>query len=54
VNVDLSHSELKILVRSLQNCIETCKTHQKKPNAPCEDCDGAKEIQGKLQKEIRA
>ncbi len=54
MNVDLSQNELKILVQSLQNCIETCKTHAKKPTAPCGDCDGARELQGKLQKKIRS
>jgi hypothetical protein len=54
VNVELSPKELRILVQSLQNCLETCKTHQKKPDAPCEDCDAAREVQDKLRKQIRA
>jgi len=54
MDIALTQKELKILVQSLQNCIDTCKTHKKKADAPCGDCDGALELQGKLQKKIRS
>jgi hypothetical protein len=49
-NVPLSPKELRILVQSLENCLATCKTHAQKPDAPCEDCDAARALQGKLKK----
>ena len=54
MNVELSPKEVRILVQSLQNCLETCKTHQKNPDAPCEDCDTARAVQEKLRKRIRS
>jgi len=54
VNVELTQKELRILVQSLQNCLETCKTHAKKPDAPCEDCDAARKMQEKLRKQIKS
>jgi len=47
-DVQLSPKEIRILVQSLENCLATCKTHAKDPRAPCEDCDAARLLQGKL------
>jgi hypothetical protein len=52
--LELDKNEVRILVQSLQNCIETCRTHAKKPDAPCADCDGAKALQKKLKGHLKA
>ena len=52
--VQLSPKEIRILVQSLENCLATCQTHARKPDAPCEDCDAARALQGKLKKRARA
>ena len=48
----LTKKDLRILVQSLDNCLATCKTHAKKADAPCEDCDAARKLQRKLQKQL--
>jgi hypothetical protein len=53
-SLELDRKEVRILVQSLQNCIATCKTHAKKPDAPCADCDGAKALQKKLKGHLKA
>jgi hypothetical protein len=52
--VALSAKELRIMVQSLGNCLETCQVHAKKPNAPCEDCDAARKLKKKLERQIAA
>lgn len=47
-HVDLEAKEVRILLQSLDNCLKTCVTHAKKPDAPCEDCDAARALQKKL------
>jgi hypothetical protein len=54
VNIELSTKDLRIMVQSLENCLATCKTHQKKPDAPCEDCDAARALQDRLRKQLKA
>ena len=53
-HLDLEQKEVRILVQSLQNCLETCQTHAKKPDAPCEDCDAARALQKKLKGQLKA
>jgi hypothetical protein len=53
-NVALEAKDLRILVQSLDNCLKTCETRQKKPDAPCEDCDAARALQRKLQSFLTA
>ncbi len=53
-DVQLSPRDLRILVQSLENCLATCKVHEKKPDAPCEDCDAARALQTRLTAELRA
>ncbi len=48
--IDLSAKELRILVQSLANCLETCQVHAEKPDAPCEDCEAARKLKRKLEK----
>jgi hypothetical protein len=50
--VKLSKKELRMMVQSLSNCIDTCKNHGKK--VACEDCDAAKKLQRKLERRLAA
>jgi hypothetical protein len=54
IGIDLSATELRIMVQSLGNCLETCQVHAKKPDAPCEDCEAARKLKKKLEKRIAA
>ncbi len=49
VHLELSAKEVRILVQSLQNCLATCHVRAAKPDAPCEDCDAARELTRKLE-----
>jgi hypothetical protein len=51
-HLDLSPREVRIMVQSLANCIATCQVHAQKPDAPCEDCDEARRLKGKLEKSL--
>jgi hypothetical protein len=51
-HLDLDAKEVRILVQSLENCLRTCVVHEKKPDAPCEDCDAARALQKKLQSRL--
>jgi len=53
-HLDLSKKEIRILVQSLANCLATCETKADKPDAPCEDCDAARALQGKLQMNLKS
>lgn len=53
-HLDLDQKDLRILVQSLENCLNTCQTRQKKPDAPCEDCDAARALQVRLKKQLKA
>ena len=53
-HLDLEQKDLRILVQSLENCLKTCETRQKKPDAPCEDCDAARALQQRLKKQLQA
>ncbi len=52
--VALSKKELRIMVLSLGNCLETCRVHAAKPRAACPDCDAARKLKAKLEKHIAA
>jgi len=54
LTVDLTPKELRIMVQSLGNCLSTCQVHASKPDAPCEDCDSARKLKKKLEKQITA
>ena len=54
MDFSLSQKEVRILVQSLENCLATCQKKAKKPDAPCEDCDAARELQKKLRKNLRS
>lgn len=53
-HLDLSPKEVRIMVQSLANCISTCQVHAKKPDAPCEDCDEARRLKGKLEQTLKS
>lgn len=48
VRVELSASEVRILVQSLDHCLATCQAHTSNPQAICEDCDAARALKKKL------
>jgi hypothetical protein len=52
--IALSMKELRIMVQSLGNCLETCQVRAGKPQAPCEDCDAARKLKRKLEKHLAA
>ena len=52
--VALSSKELRILVQSLGNCLATCQVHADKPDAPCEDCEAARKLKRKLERQLAA
>ena len=52
--IALSAKEVRIMVQSLGNCLETCRVHAKKPTATCEDCDAAAKLKRKLEKQLAA
>jgi hypothetical protein len=54
VKVDLDPKELRLLIQSLENGLGTCETKRRKPDAPCEDCDAARELQRKLQRHLKS
>lgn len=53
MTVELTRAEVKILLQSLSNCLATCKTHASKPSAKCPDCDAARAVKAKLQKQSK-
>jgi hypothetical protein len=53
-DIQLSPKEIRILVQSLENCLATCKAHAQKPDAPCEDCDAARALRDRLERELRS
>ena len=54
LHLDLDPRDVRILVQSLQNCLDTCEVKAKKPDAPCEDCDAARALQRKLEKHLKS
>ena len=54
LKVGFDRKEIRILVQSLGNCLETCEQQAKKPGAPCKDCDAARELQSRLKKALRS
>ncbi len=53
-SIDLSAKDVRILVQSLGNCLATCQVHAEKPDAPCEDCEAARELKKRLEKHLAA
>ena len=54
LKLDLDRKDVRILVQSLENCLRTCETKKRKPDAPCEDCDAARALQQRLQRGLQA
>ena len=52
--LDLEERDIRILVQSLENCLQTCHARQQKPDAPCEDCDAARALQQRLAKHLKS
>ncbi len=53
MNVELTRTEVNILLQSLANCIATCQTHAARPRAKCPDCDSAKAVRAKLARQAK-
>ena len=53
-HLDLEQKDLRILVQSLENCLQTCHARQQRPDAPCEDCDAARALQERLKKHLKS
>ena len=53
-HLDLDAKEVRILVQSLDNCLKTCEVHAKKPDAPCEDCEAARDLKTRLESRLTA
>ena len=53
-HLDLDQKDLRILVQSLENCLRTCETKKKSPDAPCEDCDAARALKQRLEKQLKS
>jgi hypothetical protein len=51
--VELSAKEVRILLQSLGNCLATCQVRAVKPDAPCEDCDAARDLKKKLEAQLQ-
>jgi hypothetical protein len=47
--VDLSDQDLRLILQSLQHCLDTCKQKAKKGGGPCEDCDAATALRDRLE-----
>jgi hypothetical protein len=54
VGTALSKKELRIVVQSLGNCLETCKVHAENARASCPECDAARKLKRKLEKQLDA
>ncbi len=54
IDLGLTRKEVRILVQSLANCLATCQKKARKPDAPCADCDAARELQKKLRKNLKS
>jgi len=50
----LSKKELRIMVQSLGNCLETCRVHAANPRTVCPDCDAARKLKRRLEKHLAA
>jgi hypothetical protein len=53
-SLELSEKDIRILVQSLGNCLATCQRKAGQPDAPCEDCEAARELQKRLQRQLTA
>lgn len=55
MTLEMTKRELQMLVQSLANCIATCKTHGRKKAEPaCADCDAARKLQRKIERQLLA
>ncbi len=54
LQLQLSKKEVRILVQSLGNCLASCQTRAAKADAPCEDCDAARQLRTKLEAQLRS
>jgi hypothetical protein len=49
--IDLSPSELSMLIQSLDHCLATCH-HDSKSSGACSDCEAAKALRKRLETQL--
>jgi hypothetical protein len=52
--MDLSQSEIRMLVQSLDHCLATCHNEKKGSSDVCPDCEAAKALKQRLVSEVPA
>lgn len=52
--LDLSQSEIRMLIQSLEHCLATCQSQPKGKSDVCPDCEAAKALREKLSTEVVA
>ncbi len=45
---NLSTTDLRLLLQSLDHCLATCQHHTGGKDEPCEDCNRARELRDRL------
>jgi len=54
MNLELSTTELRLLVQSLQHCLATCKfAKEHGKDHPCEDCDAGRALLAKVEAALK-
>jgi hypothetical protein len=52
--LELSQSEIRMLIQSLEHCLATCHNEKKGSSDVCPDCDAAKQLRQKLSTQLTA
>jgi hypothetical protein len=50
--MDLSESEIRMLIESLEHCLATCHNEKKETSGVCSDCEAAKALRQRLLNEL--
>jgi hypothetical protein len=48
INVELSEKDVSLLLQSLDHCLGTCQHKEAGRDEPCEDCEAATRLRGRL------
>lgn len=49
--IELSATEIEMLIQSLDHCLETC--HNDTKSGPCADCQAAKALRKRLEAQLK-
>jgi hypothetical protein len=52
--IELSRSEIQLLLQSLDHCLSTCHNEPKSGTAACSDCEAAKALRKRLESQLAA